>query len=469
MKLKTKIQILIFAVILLTSVSILSFFIVQFETKIIKTRKDTCNILINNIKPDIIYAVVINNKILLKNILKNYLKLNFICRMVIYKNNTPFYDVVKDYSTKRKALYKVERKFENINKFNTKNLSVVIYYSIEDYYGRIKGFIVNLCFFLFFVFVTVYFIADYYTSKFLSPVDYLLSKIIETKKGTFAKVNIEPGQDFEKIYKAYNKLIGILETRDREVKEKILELQKSNASLKEKILEIQMLQHAVIKQEKLATLGTITAGIAHEINNPVGAIRGLSELAIMLKDKTKYEEYFQKIVKHCDRIKDIVQSIKDYNREISNTEIEEVLFADLIREVVELCRNAKILPPSVVITGNFEKTNYAIKCVKNQMFQVFQNLISNSVDAMDGEGTIEINITEENNLFTVVFSDTGKGIDKNVQNKIFDPFFTTKGTKGTGLGLYIIYNIIKQHKGHIELIPSEKGAVFKIILPDLSS
>ena len=226
-----------------------------------------------------------------------------------------------------------------------------------------------------------------------------------------------------------------------------------------------MLQNMIIKQEKLATLGTITAGIAHEINNPVAAIRGISELAILKKDKEKNEEYFKKIMSHCDRIKEIIKSIRSYNQEINENDIVEVSLKDIIGDVIELSRTAKILPSSVIIKGNYEEKDYKIFCVRNQIFQVFQNLLVNSVQAMEGSGEISIDVTISDDFLKIIFSDNGIGIPTDIRDKIFDPFYSTKGTEGTGLGLYIVYNIIKQHKGDIMLLDSKKGAMFQITLP----
>ena len=157
--------------------------------------------------------------------------------------------------------------------------------------------------------------------------------------------------------------------------------------------------------------------------------------------------------------------MRSYSREINKNEMESVFIKDIIKDVIELCINAKILNNKVIISGNFLKCNYRIFCIKNQISQVFQNLITNSVQAMDEKGEIIIDIFKNNSYMVIYFSDNGPGVSENLKNKIFDPFFTTKGTKGTGLGLYITYNIIKKHKGEIELFNNGKGLAFKIQLP----
>ncbi len=342
---------------------------------------------------------------------------------------------------------------------------VRIYFSIDDCFAVLKQFVANFIFLIFFILMVLFFITQHYINKFLSPVDYLLGKILECQKGAYVTLDIIPSKDFQPIFKSYNNLITTLKKREEEILNKVIQLEKINNSLEQKIHEIQKLQDLVIKQEKLATLGTITSGIAHEINNPVAAIRGLSELAILKNDKENNEKYFKTIISHCDRIKDIVKSIKNFNRKINENDVTEVLLREIIDEVIMLIRSAKILPATVKVKGNYNMQDYKIFCVRNQMFQVFQNLFINSVQAMDGKGEIVIDVTVYNNLLFILFSDTGKGIPPSVRNKIFDPFYSTKGTKGTGLGLYIVYNIIKQHKGEIILLDSEKGAKFQITLP----
>ena len=120
----------------------------------------------------------------------------------------------------------------------------------------------------------------------------------------------------------------------------------------------------------------------------------------------------------------------------------------------------------IKIEGNFRNSKIILKCIKSQMFQVFQNLITNSAHSIKGNGIIRIDVFKDNDsLIEIIFSDNGTGISNKIKDKIFDPFFTTKGPTGTGLGLYIVFGIIKNHRGMIELLPSEKGAAFKITLP----
>jgi signal transduction histidine kinase len=460
MKLKTKIQLFVTLLIIIISASELIIFINKEKDRATKIRQNICHALINKMEDDIKYAVTIKNKKFLKTVLKNYTNINFIENIAVYIGKKKYISLKKEKFSKNY----VEKKLNFTNIFSAgatslTTLKIRVYYNTNDIKQITKNSINYLIILIIIFIILSFIIITVFLNKFLSPVENFLNTIRATINGKYTLMDTTQKTEFLPIFEAYNKLILNL-------KDKITKLEEANQELKNKIIEIQKLQDVIIRQEKLATLGTITAGIAHEINNPVGAIRGMSELALLIKDKDKYEEYFNKIINLCDRISNLVRRVKNVTQEIDSKKTELVPIKNLIEDVLELCKNAKIISNKIKIEGNFRNSKIILKCIRSQMFQVFQNLITNSAHSIKGNGIIRIDVFKDNDsLIEIIFSDNGTGISNKIKDKIFDPFFTTKGPTGTGLGLYIVFGIIKNHRGMIELLPSEKGAAFKITLP----
>ncbi len=227
-------------------------------------------------------------------------------------------------------------------------------------------------------------------------------------------------------------------------------------------------QLALKQSEKLAHMGQLSAGIAHELNNPLGVITMYSNI---LKDETPIDNPIRQdlelIVEQTDRCKKIVAGLLNFARknQVNYSEIDIVkLFERSIQSIIKP-NNVQILL-SHNLTTNFAMLD------SDQMIQVVINLLKNGIEAMPSGGKIEVTIEEKNDDFIINIKDNGTGIAPENMEKIFTPFFTTKGIgKGTGLGLPIIYGIIKMHKGQIIVESNNdanKGATgtnFKIILP----
>ncbi len=221
-----------------------------------------------------------------------------------------------------------------------------------------------------------------------------------------------------------------------------------------------MLQQRLITSEKLASLGVLIAGIAHEINTPITGIMSYIE---MLSEGLKGEkmEYVEKIQAQIKRIMKTVRSLLNFSRR-THEEFVRANLIDIIKDVVEvLGPQIKKKGVDVIIDGKV--WGYVNP---DRMQQVFFNLFSNSLEAMNEGGKIRIKASEEDGTTKIEFSDTGKGIPKDALDKIYDPFFSTR-PGGTGLGLSITFAIIKEHGGEIEVVRSEegKGTTFLITLP----
>lgn len=244
-------------------------------------------------------------------------------------------------------------------------------------------------------------------------------------------------------------------------------LEKTAQELSESYEKLVETQQAMINSEKLASLGRIASGIAHEINNPLTGILTYSSLLRDDLSGTEYIEDLDVIVKETSRCRDIVRGLLNFARE---TKIE--------KQIANL--NDIILDTFIILEKHMDFQN--IKIAKqlydhlpltlmdiNQMKSVINNLSENAVHAMEGSGTLTIstNYLPEKRVIELKITDTGHGISKENLPKIFDPFYTTKQPgKGTGLGLAVIYGIIKRHRGSIE-VQSElgKGTAFQILLP----
>jgi signal transduction histidine kinase len=235
--------------------------------------------------------------------------------------------------------------------------------------------------------------------------------------------------------------------------------------------ELQETQEQLHSAEKLASIGQLAAGVAHEINNPLGTI--LLYTSILKKqlgtrlDSNQPIEDLDLIAEETNRCKNIVSNLLNFARQ-GKLNTSNIDIYDLISGIV---KNIRIIPAFKGVTLSIESDiSYSIiEGDLDQLKQVFLNVINNACEALEDSNIKKVNIRiykEENFLITEI-TDTGCGIPKENTGKLFTPFFTTKKIgKGTGLGLAIAYGIIKMHKGDIRAA-SEKGSgtTFKIKLP----
>jgi len=237
----------------------------------------------------------------------------------------------------------------------------------------------------------------------------------------------------------------------------------------EDITEKKKMEEQLQQASKLASLGKLTAGISHEIGNPLASISSLVQELKSLKmesgeDREFSSESLKTINSHIERIAKIVRSLGDFARISTKEKIPSNISEILDRTInlvkydkrfknVQLVPNIDILPP--------------FRFNPDQIQQVFLNLMLNSIDAMPDGGELTVSMKKIDSSVEIVFSDTGSGIDETIIDRIFDPFFTTKSPgRGTGLGLSICYGIIREHNGTIT-VKSRKGegTTFTIRLP----
>jgi signal transduction histidine kinase len=215
------------------------------------------------------------------------------------------------------------------------------------------------------------------------------------------------------------------------------------------------LQDQLIQAEKLAGLGTLVSGMAHEINNPVQCIFGMAEIILDEQDPAKIREYAQDIIRLSKHIATVVRDVSCYARPGSREDEIDVDLCERLTEVIKMVRRCPHFGKVEVVT-RFQPIP-RLRARRVEVDQAFVNLLSNAVQAMDGRGRLDLATRLNGGTLVVQVSDTGCGIPKALIHKIFDPFFTTKDPgKGTGLGLSIVHQIVSKYGGTIG-IESEEG------------
>ncbi len=233
----------------------------------------------------------------------------------------------------------------------------------------------------------------------------------------------------------------------------------------EDITEKIHLQQQLMTSEKLASIGLLSAGVAHEINTP---LTGISSYIQMLQKKlsdTHYTQILEKIEVQTERVSKIIKNLLNFARNPADTAFHRVNIIDGLHEIISLI-DYKLKAMNITLELDLQPVKL-IWGQSERLQQVFINIILNAIDAMPRGGTLKIETAETQNEVMIKIADTGTGIKKQHLPHIFDPFFTTKGIgKGTGLGLSISYAIIKEHEGRIT-VESEvgKGSSFAIFIP----
>ena len=259
-------------------------------------------------------------------------------------------------------------------------------------------------------------------------------------------------------------------------------LEKAIADKQATIQTLQSTQSKLIDSEKMASVGRLTAGLAHELNNPLNFIGGnvqpilndLEEIKqsmppeVLSKNEGSFEEIEQlldNVLSGSKRATDIISNLLKISPRGKDDNIATVLLNDLLTRTCLLLKNAH---PDVTFTTDFQETIY-ISANSVEINQVLLNILKNALDALPPKrARLSVKLSVEGQMALIEISDNGRGIPEQFRSHIFEPFFTTKEEgKGTGLGLYISYGIIKKHEGEITYEPLDKGSCFRITLPIL--
>ena len=233
----------------------------------------------------------------------------------------------------------------------------------------------------------------------------------------------------------------------------------------ENITEKISLQQQLVTSEKLASIGLLSAGVAHEINTPLTGISSYVQILQKKLSTSSHGPILDKIEAQTDRVARIIKNLLNFARNPSETSFFQVDLKESLQEIVSLIEY-KLKSLNIDLELNLSPLN-SILAQGERLQQVFINIILNAIDAMPSGGTLKIDLDQKDNEAIIRIKDTGTGIKDQHLPHIFDPFFTTKGIgKGTGLGLSISYAIIKEHEGHLA-VESElgKGSTFTIMIP----
>ncbi len=233
------------------------------------------------------------------------------------------------------------------------------------------------------------------------------------------------------------------------------------------ITEKKRLEEQLIHSEKLAAIGLLAGGVAHEIKNPLSVILGYTELLLDTKpDEKMLSDSLQKIQKQAERCRSIVGNLLKFSRK-SDVDIVPINVNQTLTETLELL-GKQLLVQNIRVLTEFSSLLPPYWGNESELQQIFFNLIVNAKDAMEKTGgALTVKTVNADTYLRIVIQDTGPGIPPDVQKRIFNPFFTTKGPgKGTGLGLSIVQNIIEKYRGTITLDSRVgEGTAFHITLP----
>ena len=227
------------------------------------------------------------------------------------------------------------------------------------------------------------------------------------------------------------------------------------------------LRQEVFQQEKMAAIGMLAGGVAHEVNNPLGGVLAFTQLLLQrVKSEDPVYEDLKEIESAAIRCKKIIQDLLDFSRVSGDKEKSQVDVNVLLEKVVPFVR-MELRSLNVDLKLNLDKQIQKIEGAPDRLQQVFLNLMTNACHAMPKGGALALTTKKVSEGVEIEIKDNGAGIPKENLHRIFEPFFTTKKPgKGTGLGLAISYRIIQDHGGRME-VESEvnRGTTFTLFLP----
>jgi signal transduction histidine kinase len=358
---------------------------------------------------------------------------------------------------KKEYLFEEEGYLASITFDSDQNIFIVTRIDTQIFYAELISFrnkilLANIVFAMILILLSIVF-----SRHITTPIH----KLIE------AFQNIGRGNLDEKIEVETNDEIQILANEFELMRSR---LQESYQGLEEKIQkrtrELQEAQAQISHQEKMASLGMMAAGIAHEIGNPLTSISSMAQVIKRKNENHQISEYVTNILKNIERISRIVRELVDFSRPSSYEEapcdINEIIKSAV--GIIKYDRRSKNLTYSLTLEPELPKT----VIVSDHLLQVFLNILINSVDASEGYGDeITVNSFTKNGNIYVDISDKGCGIPVKMQKKIFEPFYTTKEVgKGTGLGLTVSYGFVQKLNGEIKVKSEEEmGSTFSVIIP----
>ncbi len=291
-------------------------------------------------------------------------------------------------------------------------------------------------------------VANFLANSIVKPFKNLVAVSCAISKGNFSvRVERQSTNEIGQLETTFNLMATSLQARDEEIR--------------------RLNRQHLMRSEKLASIGRLAAGIAHELNNPLTSVLTFSSL-LLRKAEDGQKDRLDIIVKETTRCREIVRRLLNFSHQTEPRK-EDCNINLVVESALSLTKNQLKVKENPITVKKELGELPSLQLDPNQMLEVFINIIINAVDAMakGGELGIATCLTEDANAVEIKISDTGYGIAKENLEKVFDPFFTTKEVgKGTGLGLAVTYGIIDGHNGSID-VESEvgKGTMFVIRLP----
>jgi len=273
-------------------------------------------------------------------------------------------------------------------------------------------------------------------------------------------IAVLPGNEFGKVGSSFNLMLERIEEGKRRLELQLAETNSANQQLRQT-------QASLVRSEKLASIGQLAAGVAHEVGNPLAAISGYVELIDSDMEPEDVDDILGRVKKQLSRIRTTIRGLLDFSREGDS----ERVFVSVKHPLDEALELVHAIPEvkNIQIVTSIPTDLPTTLAAPEHLVQVFVNLLMNAVDAVsnrNGDGRIEVAVDVTKSDITVRVSDNGPGIPEELAHRIFDPFFTSKEPgKGTGLGLAISARLVKDADGDLRLEACDSGATFAVVLP----
>ena len=388
-------------------------------------------------------------------------------------------------SSDSEALFYSAEKYSSTIEYEFPNWRIVVVQGKRDALSNLSKLKYNVIYVLIIGLFLVVLISIFLSGSIVKPIQTLIHGMSRVSDGDLSyKTSVKSRDEIGLLGAAFNDMLMRLNKAHQELQGKTEELREAfneisllNVTLEKRVeertKELREKQHQLVQAGKLAAIGQLGAGVAHELNNPIAGILGytqfmldtLSKENINIEEVYAFKKYLQHIENGSRRCKEIIQNLLQFARK-SPEEVLSVNVNNVVADTLSLIER-QLLVNKIEVIKNLAPDIKQVEGNHGQLQQVFTNIIVNAQQAMPEGGQLFISTRNENGNVAIEFKDTGCGIPEKYKDRIFEPFFTTKmDWKGTGLGLSICYDIIKNHNGNIE-VDSQlgKGAVFTIILP----
>jgi two-component system NtrC family sensor kinase len=483
MKMTLKLKLLLLSLVLsVSAATIFSVIFINHDSRILRAEiDDRASMLVDNLAKNCEYGLVTMNTDNLLQLAGNALQQKDVHAVKIFTNKGkiladvlnqdtvgPFRDYTQPVLTQKHSGAAEEALMLNINVKPEQAGEVIVTFTLDPMNRKLNGLKKAIITFnvaaILIIFILIMFVVENFVA---APVRELVDATKKITNGNFDhKVPVKSRDE-----------IGMLGTLFNEMTENLgrsrMEIEEYNRNLEQKVEqrtnELMDSKQKLIQSNKLAAIGQLAGGVAHEINNPIGVILGFAQ--IVARDVHEGEPLYlplRSIEREAIRCKKLVADLLTFSR-ISKVEKEDIIINDAIDQTLSLVE-AQAKVKNVRIIREYSNSLPMISANKQQIQQVAINLCTNAMDSMPEGGTIMISTAAHTGFIELAVSDTGSGIPEDVKEHIFEPFFTTKEVgKGTGLGLSICYETVQRHNGTIEVESPRKdgtkGTAFIIKLP----